>query len=92
MLESIISLLLEGGGGIGNDLAKILNTYVFPAILVVSALWAVWIGIAFVRATDEAARRAAKDRFLKALATIVIIAVLYLIMLALGGNFTEIRK
>jgi hypothetical protein len=69
-----------------KELAKIFEWYIFPILGAVAILWAVWIGIAFATAKDEQHRTQAKSRLFKALASIMIIAVLWFIMANLSGD------
>jgi len=62
-------------------LGSVLTTYIFPTVILASIIWAVFMGIQFGTATDEGKRKQVKDRFIKALATVVIIVVLYGIMI-----------
>jgi len=69
-----------------KQMAEVLSFYVFPAVLSVSVLWAIYIGARLAVAKDEGARGKAKEQFVKAIASIFIIACLHGIMLML--NFT----
>jgi len=64
----------------GKEMAEILVWYVFPALLAVSVIWVIYIGIILAKAKDEGARRQAKDRFIKAFAALFIIGCLYIIL------------
>ena len=84
-----------GGKTMARQLLEILVVYVFPVILGVMVLWAIYIGFHFGNAKDEGARRQAKERFFKALAGVVIIMVLYGILFILssqGFGLTPIRE
>jgi|GEM_PF-3253293 len=81
-----------GGGNLGTgnqrpttplatQLGRVLTRYIFPTVILASIIWAVFMGIQFGTATDEGKRKQVKDRFIKALATVVIIVVLYGIMI-----------
>jgi len=73
-----------GGGGdesFGVQMANILVWYVFPALLAISVIWVIYIGVLLAKAKDEGARRQAKDRFVKAFAALFIIGCLYVIMI-----------
>ena len=79
----ILSLLLEGG--LGSQIGNIMVQWVFPPVLAASAIWACWIGWQMAKAKDEGERKQAKDRFFKALATVFIIAALFLIMVGVNA-------
>jgi len=78
--------------GIGNELTAILVDYVFPIATGASVLWCLWVGWHFATAKDEGARQQSKSRFIKAFATVFIIAVLYLIMGVLSLGFESPGK
>jgi len=69
----------------GVQLVAIFRNYIMPFLLVGALFWAIWIGIQFGTAKDPGARDAAKQRLIKAIAT-VFIFVLLLGMLALLPN------
>jgi len=65
---------------VAKDLAHIMLWYVLPMLGIVAIFWAIWIGYAFWTAKDDGARATAKNRLIKAIASVLIIGVLLLIM------------
>jgi len=80
--------LISSGNNLAPGLIDVLTLYVFPVVLSLAVIWGIWIGIGFAKAKDEAARNQAKQRFIKAIATIFIIAILYLIIAGVGGKLS----
>ena len=68
---------IPDGRGLAGELVEILRTYVFPGLILLSVVWAVWLGIEFGRASDANKRKMAKDRFFKGIAIVIIFVVLF---------------
>jgi len=81
MMQTLVATL-------ARDLGNVLTTYIFPVCILASILWAVWLGIGFGTATDEGKRKQIKDRFIKAIATVLIVVILYGIMLGIVPRLT----
>jgi len=86
LILGIRTLLLEEKPSFGQELCGILTSYIFPVLVVLSVVWAIWISIAFGMAKSEQERTNAKARLVKALATIVIVLVLYYILYRMGES------
>ena len=71
------------GSLFGRDLAGIILTYIAPFVVMMSVVWAIWVGIQFARAGDENSRKMAKKRFMSAVSSMLIFVVLYGIMAGL---------
>jgi len=74
-----------GARSLANQLARVLRDGVFPFLCVASVLWAVWIGIEFGRAKDSGTRQKAKERLVKAVASVIIVLVLWSIMFGVSA-------
>ena len=63
-----------------QQLGIILEEYVFPFCAVGGIVWALYIGVLFWQGKDEQSRTKARKRFFNAIATLIIILVLWAIM------------
>ncbi|MCL2229446.1 MAG: C40 family peptidase [Firmicutes bacterium] len=79
---------VENPPDFGSDLARILVVYIFPFLLVGGIFWGIWIGVQFGTAKDETTRMAAKQRLIKAVATIFIIVAIHGTLIAINFNIT----
>jgi uncharacterized membrane protein len=65
---------------LGHNLAEQFAKYILPFLMVVAVIWAIWLAVAFGSAKDEQSRQNAKNRLVKAVASILIVAVCWYIM------------
>jgi hypothetical protein len=61
------ALLLQNDGSLtqnfGSELGTIITAYMMPMICIVAIVWALWIGVQWMTARDDAGRRNARNNF-----------------------------
>ena len=82
-MESIWSLLLSPPPTDNGWVQELINVMmiIFAVCTTASVIWAVWIGIGFMTASDEAKRAVAKKRLFNAIAILLIVGILFGVLL-----------